>query len=270
MKSKHYLILILFPLYLFYCRGESEIKSNAGSSEKNIVYRIDSVKVYHSTLPVKIPFSGYLDYWKNQTISTADSVQIIAVLVDERQPVKINDFVFGLWSLKETNEYTPKDIRAPFNGIIDRIYVKVGDRAGVNTPLAHIYDDAFLQMRTTIRKYRAKYIKKGLIANIYLPEDTLKGFIRDFDPDRSFLTMLYENPEKLSPGFQQINGEVLCGKIQGDFIAAKFFTDTQILQVYIDEESSFPLRQVGLSDTLALISPALPKLNQISIILDRI
>ena len=122
----------LLLLMLLSCAEEKSRQTRL--IEKNRATKIDSVHIIHDALPVTVPLKGFFEYWKKETLFTPDSTQVITVLVEEGQPVQFHQLLLSLWQLDRSKEFTPVDVRAPFEGIIERVFVKVGSRKGPEKP----------------------------------------------------------------------------------------------------------------------------------------
>lgn len=259
---KYYIFIAgcFFCLALFTCNTEK--KAEATIEPVKTTTTIDTINIVHKTLPVKIDVAGYIDYWKEQTIYANDSSQIISILVEENQKVIAKDYLLSLWQLNNSGEYTPVDIKAPFTGIVEKIYVKIGSRVAKKTALLYMYNDDFLSINVKLTNEQLKYVKHGQ----HVINQQLNGYVESVDRNNFAARILLKNKNIIVNKYKIVRIEIVCGNIKGDFVLSKYFDNKKNLIAYIDDESSFKITQTGYSDSLSLISPPLPHLSKISII----
>ncbi len=226
---------------------------------------IDTVKIVHAILSVKIPVKGYLDYWKKKTLLAADTSQIISVLVEDGQKVAKNDYLLSLWQLYKSKEFTPVDIRAPFPGVIEKVYVKIRSRIGKNKPLLRIYNHDFFSMKIKMHQDQIKILRKNQIVVSTVQEFKLDGFVESVDRRSNTVNLRLKNNDQMLPKENMVKFDINCGNVKGDFILSKDFKNDKII-AYIDNESSFEISAIGISDSLSLISPKLPHLSKLSVV----
>jgi len=261
---KHILVAILFLFLLNNCGNEKKQALKTAESQLNI--SIDTIKIFHKILPLKIELSGYFDYWKNTTLFSDDSSQVISILTEEGQHVDDHAQLLSLWQLQNSKEYTPVDIRAPFDGIIEKVFIKIGSRVGRNRALIHIYNDDYLSSTIPLKEGQVKYIKKGLKVVGSIPDFIFDGYIESVDYKRDMVQVLLKNKNFDPLELGKISVDVHCGNIKGDYIHSRHFNQLQKLMAYIDDESSFEIIQIGVSDSLSLIFPQLPHLSELRVL----
>jgi len=234
-------------------------------SNKNISKIIDTVSIVHATLPVIVSVKGYLEFWKKKTLTSSDTSQIISVLVEEGQQVERNDYLLSLWQLKKNKEFTPVDIRAPFPGIIENVNIRVGSIIGMNKPLLHIYNDNFFSVKISMHKDQIRFLKKNQKVISGLQELNLEGFVASVNRRLNIVNILLKNINHINPDRGMVKLDIICGNVRGDFILSKNFKNDKII-AYIDDESTFEISRIGISDSLSLISPRLPHLSKLSVV----
>ena len=263
MISKHFFLILLFPLLICCGDNKTSLKSKT-TGNKKLLTKIDTVKIIHDTLPVEIRISGPLQYWKKSTIKAYDSSQVIAVMVDAKQNVSSKDLLISLWALDEENEYTPEDIRAPFSGIIENVYVKVGDKLAVGSNLADISNTDFFLMRNSVSRAQLRILEKGMQVIAKNNDHDLSGNIIEINYNSQSIKILFKNKENDPENLANVQAYVICGKVKGEFIPEKFFNNSNV-EILIDDESNFFIYPVAAADTLILVEPALPKLDKVLI-----
>jgi hypothetical protein len=258
-----FLASILLLLLMLSC-VEKKSGQRTPTAQKNATI-IDSVNIFHAALPVKVPVKGFLEYWKKETIFTSDSTQVITVLVEEDQPVQYHQLLLSLWQLDKSKEFTPVDVRAPFDGIVEQIFVKVGSRKSPQTPLLHIYNDDFFSMRIKMHPDQIKFIRKNQKVVNADSSYEFDGYVESVDKRSNFITILLKNQDYNKSQLNMVNLDIFCGKVNGDFILRDKFNNNKII-AYIDDESSFEIVPIAVSDSLSLISPAIPHLSRLSVL----
>ena len=76
--------------------------------------------------------------------------------------------------------------------------------------------------------------------------------------------MLLDNTANQVP-LSMISLDIICENVSGDFIRSDLFKNKKII-AYIDDESTFEITAIAVSDSLSLISPGLPHLSSLSVI----
>jgi len=234
------------------------------TSQSSMSRVIDSIQIFHKTLNVKIPLAGYPEYWKKETLYSQDTCQIISLLVEEGQKVSANELLLSLWELRQSRDFTPVDIRAPFAGSIGKVFVRIGSKLGKEKPLLFIYNDDFLSVKTKMHQDQIQIIKKNQKVISGSAEYNFNGFVQSVDKRNEKVIILLDNNLNHMPLFR-ILLNVLCDDIKGDFILSERFKNNK-LTAYIDEESSFDITAIAVSDSFSLISPGLPHLSWLSVI----
>jgi biotin carboxyl carrier protein len=261
--SKYIWAGLVFITVFWACHNKQSDNSNP--PKENTSRTIDTVHIVHATLPVTVPITGYLEYWKKETLFSSDSSQIISVLVENGQPVLRNEYLLSLWQLDNSKEFTPFDIYSPFEGIIEKVFVKIGSRVGPGNPLLHIYNNDFFITRRQVSEGQLKFIKKNQKVIQKNTSQAMEGYVEEVNNQSNIIEILLKNRDHRKPPLNKVNLEIICGNVSGDFIPSVHFKNSRIT-AYIDDESSFELRQIGISDSLSLVSPALPQLTQLSVI----
>lgn len=261
---KHILVAILFLFLLNNCGNEKKQALKTAESQLNIA--IDTIKIFHKILPLEIGLSGYFGYWKNTTIFSDDSSQVISVLIEEGQHVDDHAQLLSLWQLQNAREYTPADIMAPFDGIIEKVFVKIGSRVGRNRALIHMYNDEYLSSNIPLKEEQLKYLKKGLRVTESKPQFNLEGYIESVDYKKAMVQVLLKNDNIDPLELGKISVGIQCGSIKGDYIHSRHFNQLKKLTAYIDDESSFEILQIGVSDSMSLIFPQLPHLSELRVL----
>jgi len=251
-------------LLMLSCTKEKSGEANR-PIERNRPTTIDSVHILHAALAVTVPVKGFFEYWKKETIFTSDSTQVITVLVEEGQPVQYQQLLLSLWQLDRSKEFTPVDVRAPFEGTIEQVFVKVGSRQSPEKPLLHIYNDDFFSMRIKMHPDQIRFIRKN--QKVVNADSTIvfDGYVESVDKKSKFITIIGKNQGYDRKKLHRVNLDILCGKVNGDFIRSDKFINNKIV-AYIDDESSFEITPIAVSDSLSLIAPAIPHLSRLSVV----
>jgi biotin carboxyl carrier protein len=262
MLTRQIFYCFICLLILFSC---SEMNQEKKKAVANNAWTIDTVNIIHAVLPVAVPVKGYLEYWKKETILAEDTSQILTILVDDGQRVKDYEFLLSLWIVDKNKEYTPFDLRAPFAGIIEKVYVKVGSRVAKDKPLLHMYNDDYFSVRLSMHQDQMAFLRKNQKVIHTSDSLQLEGFIESLDMKSNSVRILLKNNGYTLSLSDMVTMDIICGNVRGDFVLSENFEKNKLM-AYIDDESSFEILPVGVSDSLSLISPRLPHLSHIKCI----
>lgn len=257
------LFVLLSVLMLFACRDKK--KKLGALDDDNVSKTIDSVQIMHQVLPTMIPVSGFPDYWKKVTILADDTSQIISLLVEEDQKVPRNAHLLSLWHQYRSRDFTPLDIWAPFEGIVGKIFVMVGSKVSKGEPLLHIYNNDFFRMTVKMKADQIKLIRRNQKVVHPGGHYNIEGRVESVDRKNALVDIIFRNDNFLKEELNNLHLEINCGKVKGDFILSSAFTKNKII-AYIDDESTFEIFAIGVSDSLSLISPGLPHLSKLSVV----
>ena len=260
--SKLFIFLIISGLITWACTEEKS--ENISTSQNNISRVIDSITIFHKTLDVRIALKAYPEFWKKETIPAQDSSQIVSLLVEDGQKVSDNEFLLSLWQLSQSKDFTPVDIRAPFAGIIGKVFVQIGSKPGKGKPLLFIYNADFLSVKTKMNQAQIRILKKNQKVISGSAEYSFDGYIESVDKRDNSVNMLLDNTANQVP-LSMISLDIICENVSGDFIRSDLFKNKKII-AYIDDESTFEITAIAVSDSLSLISPGLPHLSSLSVI----
>ncbi|MGD9488206.1 MAG: HlyD family efflux transporter periplasmic adaptor subunit [Calditrichaceae bacterium] len=259
-------ICILIQLSLSGCGSQA----NQNPDQKLIVQDMnliaDSVDIHHEYRQVYIPFEGMTEAFEHRIIYSADSSNVIALLVEQGKKVNQNDFLAGLWSLSKQKEYTPIDIRSPMTGEITKVFIKVGDNIGPGTPLFEIRNNDYQILKVPLSYEQARYIYKGQRAELKTDSVKVQGIVNRVDNSQGLITILINNIEAGMGEETRVKGMIDVGKIKGEYIESRYFDASGKLLSTGDGGETLEILKIGTADTLSLISPPLPHSSKVHII----
>ncbi len=262
-KILHTLFLVILFINYFACTAqEKDATANIRQNASPTGVALDTVRVFHTSLPLHIPFEAQLQYGKKSVLRSMDRAKVVAVLIDPGQRVKKNALLFSLWLMGQKQKELSRDILAPISGMVKNVYVRPGQIVSPNSMLALVVDYKFLKMTLQINNRKLKYIRIGQKVVLTNVGDQMIGYVRKISGNGQ-IQIIFRNTLNAHPVSHPIPGYIDCGPVKGDYIKNDWFAKKDLINVFIDDESNFPVYTVGISDSLTLLSEPLPYLDTI-------
>ena len=158
-----------------------------------------------------------------------------------------------------------RDMLAPITGIVNNVYVSPGQIIAPTSMIALIVDYKFLKMTLQINNHKLKYIQTGQKVILTNVGDQMIGYVRTISGNGQ-IQIIFRNTLNAHPVSHPISGYIECGPVKGDYIKNDWFAEKDHINIFIDDESNFPVYTVGISDSLALLSEPLPFLDTILVL----
>jgi len=220
---------------------------------------LDSCPIYHSQLKVIIPIKAKPVPWKTQVISFQDTCHVIALLVDKNNRVRSGDLLASVWNIIRQNEFTPIDIHAQIEGVVSDVNYGLQDKIPPVSAFIVIKDFRYLLIRVNTHPTIMRNLKKGSVVSIYFKGQSLQASILKLDSRSEFTEILIANQREYVSTDSLLVGQIDCGMIKGDFILQRYFNDSDTLSAFVDPDFPLLIKKIAVSDTLAMIFPALPE-----------
>ncbi len=186
--------------------------------------------------------------------------QLISLLNNEGEAIEKNQLLASVLFVDSDQEYTPLNIRAPFNGILADVYYEVGDSIPPSKDILRIKNFKFLKLQCILNSPQFKYVRKNQEAIIFTNEyeDTLDGFVDHLNVSAREVHLLVPEPDSKYFKPLRASGWIHCGNVRGDFIRKEHFASGNTVTIQTEENISVEISKVGESDSLCMIYPALP------------
>ncbi|HHM01610.1 MAG TPA: HlyD family efflux transporter periplasmic adaptor subunit [Caldithrix abyssi] len=227
--------------------------------------RLQRVDIIHQTLPVTVAVHGYVTYLNDSTMSSPVDARPISISVNKGERVHRGYQLLAYWPKEMGYDYTPRELRAPFNGIVMDIFTKVGQPVKAGEDLIRILEDQYLTMKTTVNPRLRKIFKSDLQASLHIGEHRLPGFVRYLQRWSQSAELLFKNPERLAPPPGLTRAEVFLGRRGGSFIPEDYFKTSDTLMAYIPDMGPVEITSIGFSDSLRWIFPDMPGIDSLVI-----
>ena len=225
-------------------------------NSKNFFQR-DTIEIFHQILPLTIPVQGELIAWQESNIVLPVPTKMIALLVEPNILVNKNDLVASLWDMSVEDEYTPVDIKAPFNGIVTEVNYQIGDQIEKNKSIMRIKNYDNYSFRTYLKTEQIQLVDTKTTIFLSNGEYDFSGRVENVDRKTGNIEVVLRNKiSKLTD--LTVTGKLICQPFGGSFIRDKFFGQLETVNVVLEEGINLTLKKIALSDSLALISPDIP------------
>jgi len=253
---RHLYVVIIGALAFLGCDSVDSERPNTSQIFERTSY--DTVSIIHGTFDLSIQLEGRLYPWKESKILLPDTTILIAYLAKPGDFVKRGDLLASVWSKSEIDEFTPIDIHATIDGIIEKARFKLNEKIPANQPITIIknYDNLVLQDNKNEEQMR--YLKKNQKVTLFSDSIQFSGTVNKVDLRNNSVSVWVENNESNLKSEVVATGEIYCGQTKGDYINDFYFSETNTVEVVLDEGIKLDLTKLGKSDTLALFHPPLP------------
>uniref|UniRef100_A0A7V3ZU49 Efflux RND transporter periplasmic adaptor subunit n=1 Tax=candidate division WOR-3 bacterium TaxID=2052148 RepID=A0A7V3ZU49_UNCW3 len=104
------------------------------------------------------------------------------IVKKEGSPVKENDTIMYILNDTPGMEYQPGPILSPINGKVGKIYVDVAQPVNIGTPLAMVFSDKNLKIKTKVSEKDLPFLKKGMRAYLIYDNKRYEGYLINFAP----------------------------------------------------------------------------------------
>ena len=257
-------IFIIITSLFFSCeKNESE---DFPDMEPSVAASYDSVTIIHDSFDLMIDVQGELKPWQEAEISLSDTAILIAYLAKEGDIVKKGDLLASAWIKSPKPEYTPFDIRASIDGIIERANLNIDQIIPANEPVVIIKNYNYLVLDQTLSTEKIKYIQRGQKASLNSESQPIQGIVKEVIPLKQFVSIWVDNAQLQLKESLLVSGHIHCGKVSGDYIDNNYFDETGTASVIVDGDIDLDIIKIGHSDSLALIFPPLPKQSYLKVL----
>ena len=247
-------ILLTLILFLFWFCAKPE-KQNDKAAKSSLLL---PVKIINTERNVIIPLKGIPEPLNSATITMPDSSVLISLLVEKGDNVTVGDLLGSLWFIRKKNrEYTPKDLRAPLSGTITELNYQLDSPISPYSVIMKIEDLRQLKIKVKINRKQLNIIKPYAKAVFTINREEMEGYIRNIDPITLQMEIIIPDKNMEYIKGESISGYVDCGKLNGSFMADRYFQGKDSLYVKIEEDIMIYIYKTAISDTLALIYPSL-------------
>jgi len=247
-------ILLTLILFLFWFCAKPE-KQNDKAAKSSLLL---PVKIINTERNVIIPLKGIPEPLNSATITMPDSSVLISLLVEKGDNVTVGDLLGSLWFIRKKNrEYTPKDLRAPLSGTITELNYQLDSPISPYSVIMKIEDLRQLKIKVKINRKQLNIIKPYAKAVFTINREEMEGYIRHIDPITLQMEIIIPDKNMEYIKGESISGYVDCGKLNGSFMADRYFQGKDSLYVKIEEDIMIYIYKTAISDTLALIYPSL-------------
>ncbi len=225
----------------------------------------DSITIVYDTLDVRVPVSGYLDPYRQETLKAFDSLRVITVLVEKGQNVKKGDLLLSVWDLWNDREYTPANYYASFDGTVIGVRARAGAIYPREAPLLTIADNKMLLLEARIKQQSVLgYLEEGQKTSLSLKGDLYEGVVNKINREALNVQMLFDNPGRSYwPENIFITAYVDIGPRFGGFIHARHFKTDQALKLLMND-SLKSVEWIGRSDSLLYIGKEVQKTQRVT------
>lgn len=252
----------LLLLVLLNCQREKKEETTSNHS-LNLWQKTDLIK---DTLNVDIPIEGKLMAWRKIDLISPITARVISLLVEKKSHVKKGDLLLHLWPLENNAGYTPLELFSPMDGIVAELYISLNDTIKRGEVLLTLENRNNLTLRAKINSWQAPFIKRNTNVTLFYDTLKIKGAVLDVDKKDYWITVVVPNQQLKLETDLFVNGFVHLKNIVGDYLPAKIWGEQDSLLAEIEEGTSLNIFKVGLvGDSLVLISPSLPDINEIQI-----
>ncbi len=227
--------------------------------------RLHRVGIIHQTLPVTVAVHGYVTYLNDSTMSSPVDARPISISVNKGERVHRGYQLLAYWPKEMGYDYTPRELRAPFNGIVKDIFTKVGQPVKAGEDLIRILEDQYLTMKISVNPRLKNIFQSDLQASLHIGEHRLQGFVRYLQRWSQSAELLFKNPERLAPPPGLTRAEVFLGRRGGSFIPEDYFKTSDTLMAYIPDMGPVEITSIGFSDSLRWIFPDMPGIDSLVI-----
>ncbi|RMG79347.1 MAG: HlyD family secretion protein, partial [Bacteroidetes bacterium] len=171
-----------------------------------------------------------------------------------------------LWPLENNAGYTPLELFSPMDGIVAELYISLNDTINRGEVLLSLENRNNLTLRAKINRWQAPFIKRNTNVTLFYDSLKIKGAVLDVDKKDHWITVVVPNQQLKLETDLFVNGFVHLKNVVGDYLPANIWGEQDSLLAEIEEGTSLDIFKVGfVGDSLVLISPSLPDINEIQI-----
>lgn len=261
------LVTFLLGLMLILSCKPEKRDQPAASQAGPVENRTEGVQIISGTFNIHIPFNSTLTPWKIVDISYAGTTRLISQLVENGMRVKKGDLLASLWKLESGGEYTPMDIKAPIEGIVQAASHSINELVRPNETVMQIVNAEFLIASPKFEPFRFGYLKKGSKVRFNTVYRSYSGRLIDLDGKSRKALVRLLNPYEYDPQEpMEGQGVIELNEVAGTCIHRKYFNESDSILVLVEPETELIIKQIGLADSLALVYPPLPHTRTLKII----
>jgi len=255
--------ILILTFFLLACNSKPEVYRKMNPEQKKTMVFI---RVNHTTLPVELSFSGIVAPWKTEFIQSADSLQLISLLVGEKEKVTKGQLLGSFLNLEQSYEFTPVDFVAPFDGLVAGIYYQLDDRTKKNKPLFKIINEDYQLIRIDLEPDQKALLARGNEVTVFSSEKKMRTSIERIDPKTGVAEVLI--PRRTSDFLigDIITGTIVTNPVTGDFLLLRHLSGQPSRDFFIDPILTIDLRIIGVSDSLALVVPKIANIDSLGIL----
>ncbi len=225
-----------------------------------------TVPLVNRTLPVRIPFRTMLEPWQKIDVSIPKKAVLIGVMIEEGTAVAKDDLIATALIVSEDREYIPVNIISPIDGMVSHIYYSLNDTISAGARILTVINTDYLSASVKLKPGQMQIVPDNAKVLMFSENDTIPGYVVKKIRVQNTVEIRTGKKDGTREIPQWVNGYIDCGRIKGSFLKKKYFAGFDSLTVLLPGEISFPVRAIGVADSLVLIHPTIPDVAEIKLI----
>ncbi|NOX87410.1 MAG: HlyD family efflux transporter periplasmic adaptor subunit [Calditrichaeota bacterium] len=256
---------IFYPLLvLFLISCQQQDKTDAGSKKAGALW--ESYILIKNSFPVDIPIEGKLVAWQKMDLSASRRSRLISLLVEKGDEVRKGDFLLSLWTVGKRANLTPIDFFAPLKGRISEINYQLNDTIPEGSVILTIENRENLILKAALSPGQIYYVKRNANVTLTSGDLEIKGAVLKVDKKAQQVTVIVPNQRLKLNRDLLVRGMIHLKEVKGNYLPLNVFQESDSVSARVESYIEITIYRVGVvSDSLALIFPTIPDVNQIQI-----